>query len=231
MNHDVDDGYLVHDERPNDLRPTSPPGVQSEPSILTRLRDSFAMSSIGLLFSSRSTHYLASASALPDDTQDYGFCAYQHSTQALSRLNNETVPPRCSSPTINAPCLPDLKRIITTLGRSRQSLHSRIHSSSSSVAAAIPSSSSAPQPKSPALTVSELNQTPPLTPDCLTHELLLSSSSTVETNHEDGFQDLYINYATYMQEEQDKLCDMTHSLEIKEGKRPERPIVCTFELC
>lgn len=74
---------------------------------------------------------------------------------------------------------------------------------------------------SPTFTVSDLDKTPPLTPD-LAGDILLSPCTT-ESNEQSEYQDDDTVYYTH-KEEDDAYCG-AKSQEIKEGKKAERPIV------
>ncbi|KAJ7179557.1 hypothetical protein C8R46DRAFT_1074086 [Mycena filopes] len=95
------------------------------------------------------------------------------------------------------------------------------------------SSSSGYQPMSASdsYTSSELNDTPPLTPESLLADIsLLSPASNnaelgyayhYDYNEGDGHED---GYTMYMQPDEEYASMRRHSMEIKEGKKPERPI-------
>jgi hypothetical protein len=220
-----------------------------QPNILSRIRNfnSLAMNSIGSLFSASSssqegftnfdsadyaydlcdnTHYAEDAPALEENNRFRVQDCYD-----LRTLTAEAPTPtqtRSSTP-VRSNRLQGVKRIFTSFSRSRQTNSSgRIHSGQ-------PDDSQTPPPPPPPTTSSIASVsvfsgsdhlvTPPLTPDMIDDHILLSplSSSYSQDIPYDPYR--FAGHCIASDQDRDNPYAQTNSLEVKEGKKPERVIV------
>jgi hypothetical protein len=181
------------------------------------------------------------------DRDEYNF-TNQLSHQAFCDLHDEV---ECSDPmfldvtSAVSPMTPahrfsDVKRILTNFAMSTpcpsdspitSHAHSRIDSDTSSVASSSPGSAQSDISRSHSVSSALTNpNTPPLTPDSF-NGLVLSSSSGIPDCYQraDTRQQRYQNCSRHgiqiHEENHTQYNRLPHAQDIKEGKRPQRPIV------
>lgn len=235
-----------------------PQTTDSNLNILSRIRKfNFARNSFGSLFSAPSSYSQPEDSDVDSLNVNYNYDVWDCSNdlestqtrtwipaqhQALTHANHTNNATDALTPTPTRPSTPlqhrfsDVKRIFTNFARSRQvhpSDHTASHDSESQYAVPLSHlSSSSATPAYASLSASasgsDLNATPPLTPDSLSG-LALPSPETVYAYkpeyHQESEHEYQPGYMRVKEDDNDNTqYTRPHSLEIKEGKKPERPV-------
>ena len=239
MNNDVDDGQGAT-------------LCTRQPQIFSRIRNfnNLAMNSIGYLLSSLGSSTDLESASCENDTwsskADFESSSTldghtqlgsaQHYNDVLPDIRTATTeaptptPTRSNSP-LRSNRFHDVKRIFTNFALSRQTdSHGRMHSgypvSNENRSSPLPSETTPSTASPPRSFASDHFATPPLTPDMIDDPLVLSpdpsNGSHQDDMHCDPYRPTVPRNAAEFEPDEDAPYSPSHSLEIKEGKKPER---------